>query len=66
MCSMPRRAKARPTWVSCLRSGAAPAVGVWTAQCARSVYSAPGRPYVATTSRSAVIIASTLSPPSTS
>jgi hypothetical protein len=34
---MPRRSSARPIWVSLRRSGLAPAVGVWTAQPARSV-----------------------------
>src|SRR5262245_15475937 len=37
MCSMPSVARARPTWVSLLRSGAVPEVGVYTAHPARSV-----------------------------
>src|SRR5213594_3513443 len=66
MCSMPSRASARPTWVGCWRSGALPDVGVWTAPCARSVYSAIGTPSCSSTARNAVRIADTLSPPSRS
>src|SRR5205823_1034453 len=46
--------------------GAVPDVGVWTAQCARSVYSAIGTPSCSSTARNAVRIAATLSPPSRS
>ena len=57
MCSMPSRARARPTWVRLRRSAPRPDVGVYTAQPARSVYSRPGIPYRSSTARSAVMIA---------
>ena len=66
MCSMPRACSARPTCVRRVRSGALPEVDVWTAQCARSVYRAPGNPCRANTADKAVMIARVLYAPSTS